>query len=885
MFARLRRVGALKRGRLDGEPSDRRLARAAGVSHGTPGAWLDGRQLPQRVDPLLAVLDEIRSEAARRGLLATRADALGADTVGELLDEQRWRAAFEAERGHRNERSRREAERQRARAALERDGLRARQAALADRPRPVRQWPACRLGVHPAIPGRTPAPGPGPAPAVAHPTHGNGNGPTGAGASGFVLPRYVPRPHDVRLRGLLAPAVADGARPILVVVQGPSCTGKTRTAYEALQEAVPEGFDLLFPADTDSLLATLAADALPPRTVLWLNEAQQYLTDPQGEAAAAALLRRLDGEGPLVVIATLWPEHAEALTRPASHSGDAHRHARALLAQAHWVDLPRTFAADLDAARTAAAGDASLAEAVAAGAAELTQVLAAGPDLVRHYERAAGPHGPYGSALITAAMDAHRLGGVGPLPLAFLEAAAVGYLTDAERAAARPDWFGHALARARTLIKHTTSPLQDIPHPTGMGRLPGTARLADYLQHHGRHARRFRCPPDSFWRAAHEHLTHPEELLRLGDAARWRGRYAHAVRLYDAAAGAGESYALIRIGQMREDDLDMAEAERLYRLAVDAGNTDGLLYLAALWEDAWCWEQAEELYLRASAAGVEDALAYAGLMWDGAGEPAKAWAAYERALQAGHTDVLIFMAQSRWHEGAPEEAAALYRRAVDAGHTDALHQLVCLWEETGRQEEADRQLRRFAEEEDTSALLSVAHMMGESGQPERAEQLYLRAASAGDSRGWFLRAFMWKKAGDPAKAESSFRAAVESGDLGALSQLARMREAAGDIADAEALYWQAVDAEADSEAMMCLARLQETAGDRERAEQLYLMAADTGDVRVASALLALARLRGAEEETYLRFGLAADGSASAPWEWPPLLSPPRPRDQPPRPTP
>ncbi|QDQ09334.1 sel1 repeat family protein [Streptomyces spectabilis] len=851
MFTRLRRVGVLKRHHLGGEPSDRRLARAAGVSHGTPGAWLDGRQLPQRVDPLLAVLDEIRAEAARRGLLATRADSVSADTVGELLDERRWRAAFEAERGRRNERSRIEAERQRARSALEHDGLRARQAALPDRPRPLRAWPAGRLGVHPAIPGR-------------------GRGPAGTDADGFVLPRYVPRRHDAGIRRLLAAATATTAeaRPVLVVVQGPSCTGKTRTAYEALHTAVPEDFDLLFPADADSLLAALAADAIPPRTVLWLNEAQHYLTDAHGEAAAAALLRRLDGEGPLIVIATLWPEHAEVLTRPAAQAGDAHRHARTLLAQAHWVQLPRTFAGDLDAARAAAAEDPSLAEALAAGATELTQVLAAGPDLVRHYERAAGPHGPHGSALISAAMDAHRLGGLDALPLAFLEATAVGYLTAAERADARPAWFDHALARARTLVKHTTRPLQDVPHPTGMGRLPGTARLADYLQHHGRHARRFLCPPASFWNAAHAHLTHPEGLLRLGDAARRRARYAHAVRLYDAAAEAGESYALIRLGQMRNDNCDMEEAEKLYQLAVDAGNTDGLLHLASLWEDAWCWGEAEKLYLRASAAGVDDALAYAGLMWDGAGEPGKAWACYEQALRAGHTDVLVFMAQSRRREGSPEQAADLYRRAADAGHTHALQQLVCLWEETGRQERADRQLRRFADEGDTEALTHVALLLGRSGRPERAERLFQQAASAGDHRGWFLRAFMWEKAGDREKAESFFREAVESGDLSALRHVARMREAAGDTADAEALYWQAVDAEADAEALSCLARIREAAGDRERAEQLHLMAADTGDVRVASSVLALACLRGAEEESYLRFGLAADGSASDPWEWP-----------------
>ncbi|WP_329361516.1 hypothetical protein [Streptomyces sp. NBC_01483] len=85
LFARLRRAGELKLHRLGGEPSDRRLARIAGVSPGTPGAWLDGRQLPQRIDPLLAVLGEIRAEAARRGLLTAQVDSPGDGSVAELL--------------------------------------------------------------------------------------------------------------------------------------------------------------------------------------------------------------------------------------------------------------------------------------------------------------------------------------------------------------------------------------------------------------------------------------------------------------------------------------------------------------------------------------------------------------------------------------------------------------------------------------------------------------------------------------------------------------------------------------------------------------------------------------------------------------------------------
>ncbi|MFF4796742.1 hypothetical protein ACFY2M_45845 [Streptomyces sp. NPDC001276] len=47
-------------------------------------------------------------------------------------------------------------------------------------------------------------------------------------------------------------------------MRGESCTGKTRTAVEALK-AAPDDFQLLFPTDTHSLLA---ADALASRTVL-----------------------------------------------------------------------------------------------------------------------------------------------------------------------------------------------------------------------------------------------------------------------------------------------------------------------------------------------------------------------------------------------------------------------------------------------------------------------------------------------------------------------------------------------------------------------------------------------------------------------------------------
>ncbi|MFF2205655.1 sel1 repeat family protein [Streptomyces sp. NPDC058145] len=532
-FEDLRRVGALKKRLLGGRPSDNELSKIPRppVSRDTVGAWLRGERFPQRLEPLWAVLQEIRAESDRQDCLDSPADGISGESVAELLAEDRWRRTWRTEQERRTRMNQEGLERRQARSALDGEERRARQAALADRPRPVRSWPPKRLGVHPAIPGRS--------------SMSNG--------ADFVLPSYVPRPHDDHLHARLAAAVAN-REPLLVVVRGESCTGKTRTAVEALK-AAPDDFQLLFPTDADSLLAMLAADALGPRTVLWLNEAQHYLNGSVGEAVAAALLRRLDGDGPFIALATLWPDHDRALTiAPATSSDDPHRQARTLLAQGHYVHLPNSFADHLDAVRRAAAHDASLNAALENGGTSITQVLAAGPDLVARYEHPDGPHGSYSKALLSAAMDAHRLGVTGPLPLAFLHDAAPGYLTGTERAAVDPDtWFVDALTHARTLVRQTIRPLQDVPRSFGMGALSGVVTLADYLQQHGRRTRRLLCPPAAFWDAATHRLTKPDDLNHLAGAALHRHRHRHAANLYCASADAGDIYALGMLARMREE--------------------------------------------------------------------------------------------------------------------------------------------------------------------------------------------------------------------------------------------------------------------------------------------------------------------------------------------
>ena len=139
----------------------------------------------------------------------------------------------------------------------------------------------------------------------------------------------------------------------------------------------------------------------------------------------------------------------------------------------------------------ASTGDPVLAEAAAAAASagqdgQVTQYLAGVPDLLDRYD---GPGGdPYGQAIITAAMDAARLGHASPLPAALLQEAAVGYLTGPQRTKDIASWRDTALAWATAELRGAVRALQPIPPASGTGVVG--YQVADYLDQHGRRTRR-----------------------------------------------------------------------------------------------------------------------------------------------------------------------------------------------------------------------------------------------------------------------------------------------------------------------------------------------------------------------------------------------------------
>ncbi|MFE3196783.1 hypothetical protein [Embleya sp. NPDC059237] len=734
---------------------------------------------------------------------------------------------------------------------------------------------------------------------------------TVSGRTARILPGYVERAHD----GVLAAAVRDAksGRSRMVVLVGSSSTGKTRACWEAVRPLAAHGWRLWHPWDPTRADAALAdLHRVAPRTVVWLNEAQHYLGDPGvGEQIAAAVhtLLTAPDRQPVLVLGTLWPEYeARYIHLPRPGEPDAHSRTRELLA-GRTVTVPDHFDHQaLAQATQLATGDPLLADALnrTRDTGRLAQDLAGAPELLRTYERGTPP----ARALLKVAMDARRLG-MGPhLPFAFLTDAALdpAYMGPHDWDDLDEDWAKIAFAELARPVHgklaalrcirfwprtaaHTGVSPQTLPPPT---RGP-VYRLADYLEQHGRSERRYTCPPATFWEAAARHVTVAAELITLAHAASARSRYRHAAMLYQLAADAGHTHALMDLTMMREVAGDREGAERLARQAADAGHVFALVHLARLRRatgdteaagrlaaqaadtgnvfalidlakterSAEDGEEAERLLRQAADTGDVDALIALAGMRGAAGDREGAERLLRQAADTGNVIALIALAGMREAAGDGEEAERLLRQAADTGNVIALIDLAMMRGAAGDGEEAERLLRQAADTGNIDVLIGYASTREAAGNGEGAERLARVAADAGNADALIDLATTRRAAGDEEGAEDLLRQAADAGSIFGLIRLAGMREAAGDGEGAERLLRQAADS-GDADALIHLARTRHAAGDEEGAEHLLLQAADTGN---AEALIHLGRMReaaGDEEGAERLARVAADaGNADA----------------------
>jgi len=744
-----------------------------------------------------------------------------------------------------------------------------------------------------------------------------------------VLPTYVPRDVDAGAGGVRARLAAAAERGGFVLLVGDSSAGKTRTAYEAVRAVLP-GWWLVHPADPAA--AAALADHDPSRLVVWLDEVESYL-DGAHALSAGVVERLLDGPGPVVLVATIWPDRfARYCAPPARDDDDPYRRQRALLRLADPVSVPHVFSpAERERAARAADGDPRLRAALAAPGYGLTQTLAAAPQLVDRWEHAAsvgGPRrGPYRRAVLTAALDAARLGARAPLTATLLRAAALDYCAPGEQARAPSDWFDDALAYATDNTQmHGAAAALD-PVGPGMGQVSGYVPAGFLLQHAAR-VRRAVGPPPSLWIALRDELTHPDDVDRIATAAYERGIYAIAEPLLRARADAGDEFAAYRLAEIlaaagdveglharaavgeeeaaarlawahidagdpraaievfrvQADAGDRTAARRLakhleklgdvdgLRARADAGEAPAAVRLAGLLANAG---DVDELRARAEAGDGYSACQYARLLADSGDRPAAIAVLRPLAGFPGAADLLSEMLVDA---GELPAAIDLFAARADAGDRSATVRLVGLLAQAGNVEELRARAKAGG-----AAVHRLAAVLAGGGNQREAIDVLRPWADDGDRAAAARLADLLVEAGDI----TGLRARAEAGDHAAIARLVTVAVNAGDRSTAIDLLRPRVAA--DDWFARRLATLLAEAGDVEElrvwadsggrwaAAKLADLLAEAGDVeelraRVDAgdhqAAVALARqLAFAGDDRLARFGFRPDGSIADRAEW------------------
>ncbi|MEU7529765.1 hypothetical protein AB0A74_28835 [Saccharothrix sp. NPDC042600] len=583
------------------------------------------------------------------------------------------------------------------------------------------------------------------------------------------LPPYVRRAHDDEVD-----ALSGARRSAMVVLTGESSTGKTRALYEAVLRHFAD-WPVVYPRTAEDLLVLLER-GVPARTVLWLNETQNHLT----EEAAAALRGLLEGPGPVVVLGTLWPEYWARFVAEPSHVRSLLQH------KVSRVRVASSFSAELVAAARGS-DDPRLRRAVAASGEgrKVIQTMSGGPMLVECYEHPDTPDDRYATAIVTAALDARRLGHRALLTSGFLVDAAPGYLSDEDRVDAPEDWFErgmHVAAQDRTGI----AALLPKRISAGVGP-PDGYDIHDYLDQHARTSRRWALTPTSFWDALVAHTTDPEDQFRLARNAFHRLRHRHGSALHRTAAAhsSAESAAKmldVLVDHRQADDVAALLAANPHvhstewvGAAVRAGLVEEVVawlrrnrkreVLATVLADHGRWDEALHVVRESTGSWIDrwlaERFAAAGnterLRWlAAAGSPHAARHLAEDDLVNGRVEQGVIALRSLLEKQISmipqtrlvgsmrlfellldhgEEELAVALAVIPAERFDAVHALVDAFAGHGRRDRAIEAVRGLMANDDRNPLRDLLLLELLAAEGRWAEALHL-ARATGTAAGW-----------------------------------------------------------------------------------------------------------------------------------------------------
>lgn len=579
------------------------------------------------------------------------------------------------------------------------------------------------------------------------------------------LPPYIFRSHDRELRELLSGTDA----PSVVILVGGSCTGKTRACFEAVRDCLGS-WQMFHPADAPELEQLLSGQRAGRRTVIWLDEAHRYLDErrQRGAGAVQCLQRALIGAtGPLVIGSMRAKSWAELAAEPQEGQQDLHPHVRRLLGMraVRKIEVPEDFSsaepADLRELALAADHDPRVAAAQRAGGdrLQITQVLAGGVLMRDRYLHPSDiPSHIYSKAIVTAAMDARRVGHWDAIPPLLLAEAVPGYLTASQRAAPA-DWFGSALSVAAERV-HGIRSLTPVRHRSGVGGRDGYL-LHDYLDEYARTTREGERPPASLWDSVLAHTATVADLTRIAAEAKERGLYRYAVLAAARAAEANDTGAMLFVARLLDETGRAEECVTWLWPFAEANKQDAMLFLS----DELVKSSRENRYTES-------------VLWvRRAAESGSARAMWKLGELLGREDVAV-----RAPELA-EEGIRWLGRLAQGGDLRAMQRLAKLLGYIGRTDEAAAwrdQLARHrrsmvpSDSERLAKALRITDELLETGKVKEDIPALRSQASAGDLRAMERLGIRLDKAGETEEAMAWLAKAAESGEYHAAWELARI---------------------------------------------------------------------------------------------------------------
>ncbi|GHC60254.1 tetratricopeptide repeat protein [Streptomyces flavofungini] len=529
------------------------------------------------------------------------------------------------------------------------------------------------------------------------------------GEDGSKLPPYVTRDVDTELRERIQEAAEDGG---LVLVVGDSTAGKTRAAFEAVRELLPEHRVLAPPAGAPLRPAPDAVEACAHRRcVVWLDDLEQYLGPDGLEPELLAEFVRLR----VPVVATMRLKPYETFSTSTDDGTGEQRWAglsSRVLRTAEVVDLDRLWSAG-ELSRAGACEDVRIADAVAHhGTYGIAEYIAAGPVLLREWRRARRTGGGHarGAALVTAAVDLSRAGLRGPYARGLLVEVHERCLTDAGGSVLRPESLDDAFAWAARVRLGVTSPLVPVTE--------GWWSAFDYLVDGAESA-----VPDWIRETALAHAADDDDRYAIATSA-YR---ADALRVAEAAvrplADGGNLTATFNLALLSAKAGRTEEAEALYRHAHDNGQLDATNNLAHLLADGGRTEEAEALYRHAHAHGHPDGTFNLAVFLDEHDRAEEAEAVYRHAHTRGHLAATNNLAILLKQSDRPEEAETLLRHAHTHGHLDGTFNLAVLLDELDRTEEAESLYRHAHDRGHPEATHNLVLLLDEFGHTREAEAI------------------------------------------------------------------------------------------------------------------------------------------------------------------